>query len=155
MCTTSSECNNLYSCVMGCAGVSACIEGCDQTYPASVPTLAAIDTCLALKCAVCAESGVGDPCAPGASTCIAGLTCSALWCTKTCAHSSDCAGIGANGGNFTGQPNACISTVHGELCSPGCATNADCASFPGTFCATTTSVDALAVSICSTLPDGG
>jgi hypothetical protein len=155
MCTTTNQCNNLLSCVMGCGGASACIDGCNQTYPASVPTLEAIDTCLTLECAVCAEAGVGDPCTPGASTCVADLTCSALGCTQECAHSSDCGGIGANGGNLTGQPNACIATAHGEFCSPGCATNDDCARFPGTFCATTTSVDSLAVSICSTLPDGG
>jgi hypothetical protein len=154
-CTSSGPCNNLLSCVMGCAGVSACIEGCDQTYPESVPTLDALDTCLTLKCVICAESGVGDPCTLGANTCIADLTCSTLGCSKACVHSSDCGGIGPNDGNFTGQPNACISTAHGDFCTPGCATNDDCASFTDTFCATTTSADSLAVSVCSTLPDGG
>lgn len=154
-CAASTQCDNLLSCVMGCAGASACVSGCEGTYSGSVATLDAIDSCVALKCAVCAQAGVGDPCAAGASTCVAGLTCSAPWCTKPCARSTDCAGIGPNGGNFTGEPNACVSTGGVELCAPGCATNADCGDFVGTFCASTTSVDGLAVSICSTLPDGG
>jgi hypothetical protein len=152
-CAASTPCNNLLSCVTGCAGASACVSGCEGTYPDSVATLNAIDSCVALKCVICSESGVGDPCA--AYACMAGLTCPALWCTKACARSADCAGIGPNGGNFTGAPNACMSTARGELCAPGCASNADCADFVGTFCVSTTSFDGLAVSICSTLPDGG
>jgi hypothetical protein len=154
-CAALADCNNLLSCVMGCAGASACVDACDQSYSNSVTALDAIDSCLTQKCAVCTESGVGDPCTPGASTCIAGLTCSSLWCTKPCAHGSDCAGIGPDSGNFTGEPNACMATSGGVLCTPGCATNADCGDFPGTFCVSTTSFDGLTVSVCSALPDGG
>ncbi len=154
-CAGSTQCNNLLSCVMGCGGAAACVDGCNHNYSGSVTTLDAIDSCLMQKCVVCSESGIGDPCASGANTCVAGLTCNGAWCTRVCAQSSDCAGIGPNAGNFTSAPNACISTPSGGFCAPGCATNADCADFPGTFCLSTTSFDRLAVSICSSLPDGG
>jgi hypothetical protein len=142
---------------MGCLGASACIASCNQTYPASVTMLDEIQSCLTLKCLVCSESGIGDPCGPGANPCVTGLTCNGLWCTKGCLSASDCVGIGPNGGNFTGETNECISTASGDVCTPGCAVNgnADCADFPNTFCRATTSLDRLVVSICSTLPDGG
>ncbi len=159
-CTTSIECSNLLSCVMACAGAGAsdCIDDCNGRYEGSVSMLDEVESCLTTECPICNESGIGDPCVPGQDTCIAGLTCNAFWCTSPdrCERASDCLGIGANGGNYLGLPNACVATGEGNFCTPGCVidtTNSGCVT--GTFCHSTTSVDGLAVSVCATLPDGG
>jgi len=154
VCMPPTTCNTLLACVNDCAGASACIEGCEQRYLDGVTALDAVESCLNLKCPICSESGVGDPCASG-YPCIAGESCNGLWCTKACARASDCTGIGPGGGNFAGEPAACLATSGGDLCTPGCSSDADCTDFPGTYCRPTTSVDGLAVSICSALPDGG
>ena len=39
----------------------------------------------------------------------------------------------ANGGNFTGNPGACRHLTTGDFCFPGCAGDADCTDFPGTY----------------------
>lgn len=154
-CEDSGQCHGLLNCVMGCAS-SACIDGCNQAYPESVTSsLDTFESCVTLKCPICSESGVGDPCGPGGNACVAGLACNGLWCTKGCVQTSDCIGIGPNGGNFTGYPSACIASTQGDLCTPGCGTTADCSDLPNSLCLSTMSLDRLAVSICSTVPDGG
>ena len=154
-CDTDVACQNLSSCEQNCGGLSACVAACEGQSPTGIALLEALTTCVDSKCVVCTESGVGDPCNPLASACIAGLTCG-LGCTKPCARSSDCAGLGAGGGNALNLPNACVASASsGEVCAPGCSVNADCASFPGTFCFATTSIDRLAIRICSpTIPAG-
>jgi hypothetical protein len=159
-CTASTECSNLLSCVLACAGagVSACIDGCNGRYQGSVTALNDVESCLTLKCPICSESGIGDPCAPGVDACISGLTCNDFWCTSPdrCTKGSDCLGIGPNGGNDLGFANECIAIGSGNFCTPSCVIDTEssgCVS--GTFCHTTTSVDGLTVSVCATLPDGG
>ena len=149
-CFGSASCQDLYNCTLNCTS-TACVNDCDAKYPAGVSDLNVLESCLGQKCPVCSESGVGDPCV----ACSTGLSCSGLWCTKPCARSSDCGGLGMNGGNFTGQANACVATPSGITCVPGCASNTDCFDFPGTYCAPATSVDRVAVSVCTLLPDGG
>ncbi len=142
------------SCEASCGGYAGCVTACQQQYPGSVTTLADLSSCANLKCPVCSELGVGDSCHLPGSTCNPGLSCGGLWCTKACARASDCAGLGAAGGNAAGQPNACIfSPSEGDVCFPGCSTDADCAPFPGTYCLVTTSVDRLSVAICASSPD--
>jgi hypothetical protein len=102
---------------------------------------------------VCDESGIGDPCSAGYPSCLAGLTCNGLWCTKTCAHSSDCAGIGSSGTTIAGEANACITGPSGDFCAPECTSSADCDDFPGAYCLSTLSIEASTVSVCSSLPD--
>jgi hypothetical protein len=144
------------SCADNCGGSSNCVNDCESQYITSVNALVAFDSCLDQKCVICAESGVGDPCFPQESTCVVGLTCAGSWCTKSCARESDCTGIGPLGGNLLGPENACIhSTSLGNVCYPGCLTDSDCDSFPGSYCFATTSLDNLAVSVCVGAPDAG
>jgi len=154
-CLSSGSCTNLYNCTEACVDVPACLTSCRDLYPDAVVALQTIESCVTIDCAVCDDLGVGDPCGAGA-LCMIGLTCGGFWCTKACQTASDCAGIGPNGGNrATGIPNACIATSGGLACAPGCAADADCVLYPGTFCEATTAADGSAVSISEALPDGG
>jgi hypothetical protein len=155
-CADDVDCQNLSSCEENCGGASACISACEGQSPKGIDTLTTLSDCVTVKCPVCTQSGVGDPCDGAASVCNAGLSCPGLWCTKACARSSDCVGLGADGGNALNLPNACIeSAASGETCTPGCAVDADCVDFPGTFCFATTSVDGLSVHVCAPSPDAG
>jgi len=151
-CDESTVCQNLFRCESGCTS-SACVTRCQQQFPSGVGALDSLESCLSLKCAVCSESGVGDPCSPGYFPCVSGLTCNGSWCTKACSRSSDCGGLGSNGGNALGFSNACVHTGSGDVCVPGCTANADCAAFASTYCLSTTSYDGLSVSVCTALPD--
>jgi hypothetical protein len=154
-CSADTDCVNLLSCEQGCGGTSACISGCQQQSPNGVTLLANLTTCLDADCPVCSQLGTGDSCISGVA-CNAGLSCNGLWCTKPCARASDCLGLGGEGGNVLGFPNECILTASaGDSCVPGCASDADCESFPGTFCFAQQSVDGLSVSVCSSIPDAG
>jgi hypothetical protein len=155
-CTASpTGCGNLLSCVDGC-GDSACISNCEGTYLTAAALFNEVESCLNLKCPICNESGVGDPCVPGVSACVAGLFCNGLWCTRSCTSASaNCAGIGPAGGNYLGEPNACIPTASGIVCAPECTTTTDCADFPNTNCRSTTSLEEVAILVCSDVGDGG
>jgi hypothetical protein len=153
-CENDIDCKNLLSCEQPCTS-SSCITNCQMQAPNGVALLTNLDNCLTAMCPVCSELGIGDSCVSGAA-CLAGLSCSGLWCTKPCARASDCIGLGAAGGNVLGLPNACIlTTSNGDECVPGCQSDADCAGFPGTFCFVTQSVDALSVSVCAPMADAG
>ena len=154
-CFSSTACTNLHNCELGCRGVTACVTQCRSTYPTAVLALQQVDSCLLMKCLVCSESGIGDPCGPGNYSCVTGLACNGGYCTKPCAPTTACTGIGPNGGNYAGQQNACFALPSGEFCVPGCATINDCIYFPNTYCKATTSVSGAAVSVCVPLPDGG
>jgi hypothetical protein len=154
-CTADTDCENLLSCEQGCGGTSACVSGCQQESPNGVTLLANLTTCLDAHCPVCNQLGTGDSCISGVA-CNAGLSCNGLWCTKPCARASDCLGLGGEGGNALGFPNECVLTAtNGDACVPGCASDGDCESFPGTFCFAQQSVDGLSVSVCSSIPDAG
>lgn len=151
----ATDCQNLSSCENACTN-SSCLSSCENSFPAGVAPLIALSSCETSDCPVCSELGVGDPCVAQGTACLAGLSCSALWCTKACLHASDCEGLGAAGGNALGFANACIRTTsNGNQCSPGCAADSNCESFPGTYCLATTSVDGLSVSVCVSPPDAG
>jgi hypothetical protein len=107
-------------------------------------------------CTVCGESGIGDPCAGSNTGCAPGLNCIDGWCSIACTATTSCAGFGPNGGNALGLTNACITipTV-GDVCTPGCSTDSDCANFSGAFCLATTAVGGAAVQICSRPADAG
>jgi len=155
-CENDVDCENLSSCEENCFGVSACISGCEREAPNGINLLSMLDACVAAKCIVCSQSGVGDPCDPAANACNAGLSCRGEWCTKPCTRSSDCAGLGAGGGNALNLPNACVENpATGETCTPGCNVDADCAASPATFCFATTSTEGVQVRICSPTPDAG
>jgi hypothetical protein len=152
-CEANTSCANLVSCEDGCNSAAACVSACQTQYPAGISPLQAITDCETLRCPICAQSGVGDPCSPGYGPCVAGLTCNGLWCTRACARSSDCAGIGNGGASVLGFPNVCTSTASGDGCVPECSSTVDCADFPATFCKATTTLEGSAVSVCAALPD--
>jgi hypothetical protein len=154
-CYASADCQNLMNCELNC-GNNACTNGCQQQFPHSVTSLDALTLCVTIKCSVCNQSGVGDPCVAQAGACNPGLSCGGLWCTRTCAGASDCTGLGPNGGNELGRENECVrSAANGDMCFAGCMTDSDCAAFPGTYCLSTTSADGLSIMICASSPDGG
>lgn len=152
-CNANTACVNLVSCEDSCNLSASCLDECQQQYPTGTAELDSIESCQVARCTICAESGTGDPCSSGFGTCIAGLTCNGAWCTRACAHSTDCAGVGASGDNVLGFPNACVLSGAGDTCAPECASSADCVDFPGTYCQTTTSIENVAVSVCAALPD--
>ncbi|HTB73298.1 MAG TPA: hypothetical protein VK762_08630 [Polyangiaceae bacterium] len=155
-CTQSADCENLLRCEQSCAGAAGCTTNCQSQSPNGVGLLNTLTACIDVRCPVCSQFGVGDPCVAQASTCNPGLSCSGLWCTKACTRSTDCEGLGAGGGNALGLPNACmLTTAAGRQCVPGCQTDADCTSFPGSFCFATTSADGLSVQVCTPPPDAG
>jgi hypothetical protein len=154
-CGGSTTCENLLACVDACTS-QACQTTCLQKYNgAASMTYQALLLCMSQKCPVCGELGAGDPCGASSVACNAGLTCSGLWCTRSCTKAADCTGLGANGGNFTGNPGACRHLSNGDFCFPGCSGDADCTDFPGTYCLQTTDLDGSAVSVCAAGPDAG
>jgi len=155
-CGTSVPCENVLTCYDACTTAS-CQQNCPQQYPGTGATLFnSLEQCISQKCPVCAQLGTGDPCWDTTVQCNAGLSCIDLWCTKTCTNSSQCTGLGANGGNFTGHaPNACRRIASGSWCFPGCASDADCTDFPGTYCVQTTDITGASVAVCQAGPDGG
>jgi hypothetical protein len=151
-CINDSNCRNLDMCEA--SGIPA--STCNGMYPLGIGPLTALNDCIQVKCPVCAQFGVGDPCNPAASACNPGLTCEQSWCSKTCVRGSDCAGLGANGGNELNLPSACmLLTGLGQWCTPGCESDSDCVDFPSTYCAGATSFDGQAVQVCLPLPDAG
>ena len=156
-CLGTTDCSNLFSCIEECSGSPPCVSGCEgKALSSSVAAYDAINTCIDAKCPVCAESGIGDPCSGSYPPCTSNLTCNGLWCTEPCAPTTVCSGLGPNGGNVGGTPNVCVfAQGAGDTCAPECATDNDCAVFPGTYCMSTTAVDGSAVQVCTVLPDGG
>ncbi len=155
-CGESADCQNLLSCEQACTGALSCAGDCESQSPKGVTLLETLTTCIQAKCPVCGQLGIGDPCSPFGVSCNPGLVCSGLWCTKACARSTDCAGLGAGGGNALGFPNACIVTsAAGEECEPGCTQDSDCSAFPGSFCFATTSSEGASVRVCVPPPDAG
>jgi hypothetical protein len=155
-CGASTPCQNVIECVDACSTAS-CQAGCPQQFPGEGATLyQSLLQCVTNRCTVCAQLGVGDPCWDTTTACNAGFTCGGQWCTKTCSASSQCTGLGANGGNYTGNPNVCRHISAGDYCFPGCASDADCSGFPtGTYCVQTTAIDGTSVAVCAAGPDGG
>jgi hypothetical protein len=153
-CGQSTTCENLLACWDDC-GTASCQASCKEQYASVAATFDALLECLSDRCPVCNELGVGDPCSASGTTCIAGLTCGGLWCTKACSQVSDCTGLGANGGNITGNASVCKHILSGNYCFPGCASDSDCTDFPGTYCVQTTAVNGASVAVCATGPDGG
>jgi hypothetical protein len=154
-CGNSTPCNNILDCFDACTTAS-CQAGCPGDYPQGASLFDSLQSCLRLKCPVCAQLGTGDPCANASVQCNAGLSCGGLWCTKPCTLSSQCTGLGANSGNFSGQANACRHVSSGTWCFPGCASDSDCTSyFAGTYCLQTTDISGNTVSVCAAGPDGG
>jgi hypothetical protein len=152
-CASATACQELATCVYNCP-TTGCITSCKQQFPTAVVAYQALESCVSLQCPVCNESGVGDPCY--GDRCVAGLSCGGLglWCTKSCLHASDCAGIGPNGGNVAaGEANVCVPTSNGNQCAPGCTTNVECIDFPGTYCHSTLSTDGATVQVCAAFPD--
>jgi hypothetical protein len=155
-CTASTDCQNLLRCEQSCAGAAACASDCEGQAPNGVALLNELTSCLDVKCPVCSESGIGDPCVAQGNACNPGLSCGGLWCTKACVRSTDCAGLGAGGGNELGFPNACVATASaGGQCRPGCQTDSDCALFQGSFCLATTSSEGVSVQTCASPLDAG
>jgi hypothetical protein len=156
-CEGDATCANLLGCEDACTanGASAsCSAACTDQYPTAVSQLQQITSCISSRCtAACNQSGVGDPCTSGAPACVAGLACNGLWCSKACARSSDCTGIGANGDTIHGFPNACVTGPSGDRCAPECSSSVDCEAFPGSYCASMLTTEATTVSVCASLPD--
>jgi hypothetical protein len=149
-------CENVLTCYDACTSAS-CQQSCPSQYPGTGATLFnSLQQCISLQCPVCAQLGTGDPCANTSVQCNTGLTCPGLWCSKPCTLSSQCTGLGANGGNFSGSANACRHITSGDWCFPGCASDADCTNyFAGTYCVQTTDISGNSVSVCADGPDGG
>lgn len=154
-CQSSTTCENLLACLDACT-TQACQTTCLQKYNGqATTTYQALVACYSQRCPVCNELGTGDPCGASNVACNAGLTCGGLWCTRSCTKASDCTGLGANGGNFTGNPGACRHLTTGDFCFPGCTGDGDCTDFPGTYCILTTALDGSTVSVCAAGPDAG
>jgi len=153
-CTGDMDCNNLGLCITRCGGGSTCINTCEQSFPAGTSLYEALSSC-SQGCATCSESGTGDPCGGLSSyPCTANLTCNGQWCTRTCTTDADCVGLGQSGGNYIGNPNACIKATGGiQECYPGCMQAGDCAAFSGTICRTATDASGATVSVCGSVSD--
>jgi hypothetical protein len=156
-CGTDTSCENLLNCWDDC-GTTACQSACKTQYSgAPLALFEKLLSCIATDCPVCAQLGTGDPCSTssGSTACNPLLSCGGEWCTKPCSKNSDCGGLGAGGGNFTGNPNVCRHVAAGDYCFPGCASNADCGDFPNTYCLQTTDLQNDTVLVCADGPDGG
>ncbi len=155
-CMENTDCWNLLNCEQSCSGAAGCVGSCVAQSADGVTLLDQFTSCLETRCPVCSQLGTGDPCSSAGVACNPGLSCSGLWCTKACVHSTDCVGLGAGGGNALGLQNACIATpTAGEECFPGCASDSDCSAIPGAFCFATTSSDGLSVRVCTAPLDAG
>jgi hypothetical protein len=152
-CFASEDCVALWTCISQCS-TSGCVGSCDTDHPASLATYDNIVTCEEAKCPVCAQSGVGDPCALG---CVTGTMCNGSWCTKVCANDTDCTGTGGGGGNVEGTANVCVFVAGtGNTCAPTAPANGCVATtYPGTFLDTTTDVSGSPVTVCALITDGG
>lgn len=135
-CTGDATCENLLACVNACGGGATCVNTCEQSFPRAANTYEMLDTCARTAGSPCTESGTGDPCGSLAYPCTSNLSCNGTWCTRPCSSDADCTGIGPNGGNELGFPNACIRLSGGATtCAPGCQRAQDCNTiFPGTTC---------------------
>ena len=155
-CVQGPACTSVLTCVAESCGDSAnCVNACKNEYPAGAPAYGTLALCLQRSCPICAQSGVGDPCGVGQS-CVPGLMCTGAWCTKFCAGTPDCVGIGPGGGNAYGQLSECMRAGGGNECVPGCAGGGfECAVFRGTSCQVMTSVEGTLVSVCAPVPDAG
>jgi hypothetical protein len=151
-CSKAAACSNLSSCEDDCT-VPSCITECENEFPTGVGTMQVLSACVARDCVVCSESGTGDPCGAQFFACVAGVACNGSWCTKACARSSDCAGLGAGGASSLGTTNVCMATSTGDVCTPTCGAGGSCVDFPGTYCQSTTAIDGSAVSVCAFLPE--
>ena len=150
------DCVSLFNCEEACGGLASCVKSNCGEFTSALATFNELETCLLGKCAVCSESGIGDPCAGSANGCAAGLTCLDGWCTADCTASTQCSGLGPNGTNALGFANACVTIAGtGDVCAPGCASNSDCANFADTFCPTSTALGGATVQVCVRLADAG
>jgi hypothetical protein len=152
-CANLPACQNLDSCEEDCNGVGSCVTACQQQFPTGVATLQTLTACITEECLICNESGVGDPCGAIYPPCVAGLSCNGSWCTKACARSTDCAGLGAGGVTSLGTANVCMATATGNVCTPSCEPGGICSDFASTYCLATTAADGSKVSVCSFLPE--
>ena len=153
-CQNDTNCEKLLACLDACL-TSGCVSSCKTTYAGGVPTYNTLESCLSLDCRTCTESGAGNPCGGANNACDPTSACMGLWCTRKCAHSSDCRGLGPYGGNYTGQPGACRQVQGGDYCFPGCSGDIDCIAFPGTFCNIVMNMTGNTVQVCATAPDAG
>jgi hypothetical protein len=165
-CTTclSTKCCNVFSACQAsaaCVALSDCATGdtsCEKDNTGGADDLKVLTACAERDCVICSESGIGDPCGSSGATCGPGLTCTGLWCTKSCAGDPDCAGAFQSGENGSGGQNRCaLNAENAAVCFPGCATVSDCSAFPGTSCAEATAPDGDATNVCSATDedDGG
>jgi hypothetical protein len=161
-CIGTSCCTEYAACTSTCLALSECAAGdmsCVDDNAAGKSALDALTTCVNASCAVCSQGGIGDPCTSGA-TCMKGLTCTGLWCTKGgCIGDSDCAGMYANGTNSGGTQNRCVlSEDNGtqvSACFPGCAETSQCSSFPDAECLQAESITMSTTFVCSLASDAG
>src|SRR5580698_9723082 len=73
-CTQSADCENLLRCEQSCAGAAGCASNCESQSPNGVGLLNTLTACIDVRCPVCSQFGVGDPCVAQASTCNPGLS---------------------------------------------------------------------------------
>lgn len=100
-----------------------------------------MDTCF------CYDGLTGDPCATPTDCKGTGAVCNtAGWCTKACAHDSEC------GQDSLGKANFCMETQGGSgACFPSCSSNATCAAYLGATCFfSIPSMDGATANVCST-----
>jgi hypothetical protein len=158
-CAAGSACDALLACEAPCNGDQACVSACEAQYPAGATPLSALLDCASTSCSICEYGGVGDWC----GSCQTGLVCAgsgeSAFCSRSCARDSDCAGTGGGGLNVNGTANVCALNGDSQnTCFPGCASDADCAPYPGLSCVVGLSpggVDAKICAIPSSPPDAG
>jgi hypothetical protein len=158
-CQGNSACLSFSECEANC-GTHPCT--CEQDFPTGAALWLELNTCATSNCGPtnggpCPAMGIGDPCMTDLD-CAGNTTQCSNWCTQQCAVASDCAGQNINSANLFGQSNYCILNGDSvDSCFPGCTTNADCQSFPGTSCLTASPIDnpTANVNICSLPADAG
>lgn len=157
VCTTNVECCG------NAAGTATCVNyggalgtRCGATCTSGATCSSGCCTPLTTGGGACAPAtycvgGTGDACTsttqcPAADYCATTLG----YCSRTCSSSGDCNGIGSGGVNTTnGEYNFCIRTTGASDCRAGCATNADCTAYPGTYCRTVTGASGASLTVCS------
>ena len=161
-CVAGSCCSTYTACInnAACSALLDCASNdtsCMNDNASGVTLENAYVACADKNCAICSQAGIGDPCGGGVS-CANGLTCTGIWCTKSCAGDPDCAGIYMNGDNSSGTQNRCV--INGEnaaVCFPGCGSMTDCQMFSGTTCTPAQASVGGTTNVCGTTAagDGG
>ncbi len=151
-CGEDADCQAALECIGPCTTnscISSCVSGLSTSSMALLTDILGKTGCVANECAEECKSDpppasnkrTGDACSSDAE-CSSG-SCS-TWCQDTCSINTDC-GINSSG-NFVW----CVKTqASSNRCFPGCKSNSDCSSYPGSSCKAVTATNGASTSVCS------